>query len=76
MVWNALANISPHSTEWRAIRAWATAEIDAARDKLETHLDERSADRIRGRIQALRDLLQQVERPAPVQSPAPDTEDL
>jgi hypothetical protein len=63
--------------EWKAIRTWAVAEIDHARDRNESPaLTEQQTAALRGRIAALRELLALGEpkagpaRPAPASGPA------
>jgi len=45
-------------TDWIEVRKWAEAEIEALRDQLEASLDEVSTATARGRIIALRSLLE------------------
>ncbi len=50
--------INIHSAEWNAITEWANTEIEAGRDELESpHTDDKRTALIRGRLEALRSLL-------------------
>jgi hypothetical protein len=48
-------------TEWREVQGWAVAEIDKARDLLERPLDSTVTAHQRGRIEALRALLERAD---------------
>lgn len=50
--------------EWEIIAAWARAEIEKARDGLET--SQGFEERLRGRIAAMRDLLELAEPRPPI----------
>jgi len=60
-------------TEWVALKPWIKAEIEVARDKLEQAADPHASAVLRGRILALRELLDHAE-PAiipPIEPAAP-----
>lgn len=57
--------LDPSSSTWRAVSEWATAQIEGARDSLESVIADGPASNVlRGRIQALRELLA-LDRPQP-----------
>jgi len=61
-----LSGLDPHSQTWLAVKEWAQKQIEERRNQLE----EKDDEQVRGRIKALRDLLDLgAEKPRPVVAP-------
>ena len=55
---SALKDLDPHSLTWRALKAWAERELDAARSRLEqAGISATDSDIERGDIRRLKALL-------------------
>lgn len=67
-----MTDIDIHSRTWKALAAWAGAEIATAQGKLEQPgMDMNTTEGLRARIMALRDLLKKGgPAPAPLKIPA------
>ena len=55
-------SVNPDSPTWKAVEAWAKAELESARDRLEIYRDMRDIALEQGRVNQCRDLLSLAEK--------------